>query len=161
MVAGATSLGRFVDGDCPVAANSADHFATANTTVSWALTGDTDDRRTPVIPGGKGAAKADLRHQQLQILDRDQTEDKQVDTIKYVNKKKAPLCMAFQTKHCQKASKGDPSICPKNPSRRHQCHWCLGVHAGSECGLKVIKEKKTKKGGKGGKKGGGKGGRWG
>ena len=156
VVAGATSLGRFVGGDCPVAAKSADHFATANTTVAWTLMGDTDDRRTPVIPCGKGAGK-----RPLQILDRLEPDDKQVDTIKYVNKKKAPLCMAFQTEHCQKATNEDPSICPKNPSRRHQCHLCLGTHAGSKCGLKVIKEKKTKKGGKSGKKGGGKGGRGG
>ena len=95
-------MGRFVDGDCPVAADSSDHFATANTTVSWALALETEARRTPVIPGGKGAAKADLRN--LAILDREPTDDKQVDTIKYVNKKKAPLCMAYQTKHCQKAA---------------------------------------------------------
>ena len=159
VLAGAANLGRFVDDDCPVAADSSEHFATANTTVSWALAAESDARRAPAVPGGKAAAK-EIRN--LAILDREPPVDppyKQVDTIKYVNKKKAPLCMAYQTNHCQKAGKGDPSICPKNPSRRHQCHWCLGVHAGSECGLKVIKEKKNKKGQKGGKKGGGKGGR--
>ena len=59
VLAGAANLGRFVDGDCPVAASSSDHFATANTTVSWALASESEARRTPAVP--KGASKGELR----------------------------------------------------------------------------------------------------
>ena len=46
-LSGAVDLGRFIDGDCPVAASSAEHFATANTTVSWALNPRPDANRPP------------------------------------------------------------------------------------------------------------------
>ena len=48
------------------------------------------------------------------------------------NRKNFQLCEAFQTGAC--ASNGKSVICPKDPSKAHQCNRCLGPSHGSEWG---------------------------
>ena len=155
VLAGVCNINRFVDGDWQVAQNESEHLATAQTHVSWSL-------RPPgrQEPAGKAARKTE----QLALEDREEVQPKQPadkDTKKTMNRKKFQLCQWFQNGKCPSASSGDPTVCPKHSSRRHQCHWCLANHPGNECrpkggGKAGVKQKKKKGGGKKGK-GGGKG----
>ena len=120
---GAANVGRFIDGARPVASSHAEHLATANNTVSWALSGDADTRRPPAIPKEK-----EIRA----IKDKDRQETARPTGPTSTNKKGEQLCIPHQTGHCYKPKKGNPAICPKHPDRRHQCENCLALHSAAD-----------------------------
>ena len=133
-------MGRFIDGDAPVAASHAEHLATANNTISWAATGDEGSGRPAVAPREKEVRA---------IKDK---EPPRATGPKSTNKKGEQLCIAYQSGHCYKPKKGNPTICPKHPDRRHQCENCLALHSAADCtqnpagkGKGADKKKKKKK----------------
>ena len=65
------------------------------------------------------------------------------------NKKGVTLCESYQHGSCSSAKAGGVGACPSDLA--HQCHWCLGLHAGDQCWYRVeaVEEQKGKAGGKG------------
>ena len=142
---GVVPIGRYIDGDAPVAEHNEGHIASFLTSVSIAALGQNPndgfkDKRKK--NGSKGAAG------QLAIEDKRTAEG-----VHTRNKKGLDLRRGFQIGNCK--SKGtDKHICPSNPSRRHQCEICLdNSHGACDHGA----PKADKKGKKGGKDKGGKG----
>ena len=140
---GVVPLGRYIDGDAPVAEHNDDHIASSLTSVNVAALGHeapNDNKRRKT--GSQGAGH------QLAIEDKRTAEG-----VHTRNKKGLDLCRGFQIGNCK--SKGtDKHICPSNPSRRHQCEICLdNSHGACDHGA----PKADKKGKKGGKDKGGKG----
>ena len=73
------------------------------------------------------AARQDKSETQYQGQD---LSNKDSDGKYTCNKKGNDLCHRFNRNECEEATNG---ICPRNPKRRHQCHWCLGDHSGKDC----------------------------
>ena len=121
IITGVAPVSRFVNGGHPIADSHAEHLATAHSTISWALAGEVPPRR-PVVPNTERELSA--------IQDEDPPKGTGPKTF---NEKLEPLCIAYQTGHCQKPKKGNPAIRPKFSGRRHPCEICLARHPASAC----------------------------
>jgi hypothetical protein len=152
--------GGFIDGDARVAASLDGHFATTHNSVNQV------DRNRPDSlygAGGGGGGNKQRGGGPKAIKDKPkpppapaphQPGQKHLST-----KKGAELCAAYNSGSCV----GEHGkSCPRDSTKRHLCHWCLGMHPGNNCDPNAAKARKqqnqnTRKGGKGDK--GGKGGK--
>jgi hypothetical protein len=136
IVAGARRVDGFLDGDASVCASGSSHMATQGTPIFSLLdreTGASGSRQPAERKTSAHAPPAKRKDAPSRSSGGVKPGAIMVDGKYTTNRQGNPLCMLFNSGACS-GPRGANVTCPKDPTRRHNCHKCLSAdHGANTC----------------------------